>query len=89
MCLHAFAHEEVAAIDVLRSLMMFWVVSKIDGRLLPIDSGVGSSLRMPRSARRVRRYTASLVASEAAMISALQDDNATEGCFFDAQETAA
>eukprot|EP00965_Chrysotila_dentata_P005746 189655-Pleurochrysis_carterae.AAC.1 len=54
-----------------------------------MDSGVGSSLRTPRSARRVRRYTASLVASEAAMISALQDDNATLGCFFDAQKTAA
>eukprot|EP00965_Chrysotila_dentata_P113790 3761385-Pleurochrysis_carterae.AAC.2 len=57
--------------------------------LLSIESDVGSGAGKPRSAKSERRYTASLVASEAAMISASHDDSATEGCFFDAQEIAA
>eukprot|EP00965_Chrysotila_dentata_P092330 3047412-Pleurochrysis_carterae.AAC.1 len=50
---------------------------------------VGSAGDSPRSAKSDRKYTASLVASDAAMISASQEDSATEGCFLDAHEMAA
>eukprot|EP00965_Chrysotila_dentata_P015567 515355-Pleurochrysis_carterae.AAC.1 len=30
----ALAHEEVSPVDVLRSLMMFWIVSQIDRRFV-------------------------------------------------------
>eukprot|EP00965_Chrysotila_dentata_P185897 6137320-Pleurochrysis_carterae.AAC.1 len=36
-----------------------------------------------------RKYTASFVASDAAMISASHEDSAAEGCFLDAHEMAA
>eukprot|EP00965_Chrysotila_dentata_P027500 913515-Pleurochrysis_carterae.AAC.1 len=51
--------------------------------------GVGSDCRRPSSAKRARKYTASLVASEAATISASHEDSATVGCFFEDQEMAA
>eukprot|EP00965_Chrysotila_dentata_P161313 5326863-Pleurochrysis_carterae.AAC.1 len=57
--------------------------------LLSMLIGVGSGCWRPSSAKRARRYTASLVASEAAMISASQDDSATVGCFFEDHEMAA
>eukprot|EP00965_Chrysotila_dentata_P029894 995126-Pleurochrysis_carterae.AAC.1 len=40
-----------------------------------------ASLRSPSSCKRARKYTASFAASDAAMISASQDDSATDGCF--------
>eukprot|EP00965_Chrysotila_dentata_P124077 4100852-Pleurochrysis_carterae.AAC.1 len=57
--------------------------------LLSIDNKVGSAAVKPRSAKSERRYTTSLVASEAAIISALHDESATEGCFFEDHEIAA
>eukprot|EP00965_Chrysotila_dentata_P089358 2950700-Pleurochrysis_carterae.AAC.1 len=57
--------------------------------LLSIDRVVGSAAGKPRSVKSDRRYTASLVASEAAIISASHEDSAKEGCFFDAHEIAA
>eukprot|EP00965_Chrysotila_dentata_P129526 4282250-Pleurochrysis_carterae.AAC.1 len=52
-------------------------------------SEVGESRAYPRSARRARRYTASLVASLAATISASHEDKATVACFLEDQEMAA
>eukprot|EP00965_Chrysotila_dentata_P037835 1258084-Pleurochrysis_carterae.AAC.1 len=49
--------------------------------LLSRCSGVALLLRSPSSLSNVRRHAASLAASDAAMISASQDDSATEGCF--------
>eukprot|EP00965_Chrysotila_dentata_P072411 2392655-Pleurochrysis_carterae.AAC.1 len=57
--------------------------------LLSMESEVGSHGSRPRSVKRDRRYTASFAASEAAMISASQEDKATEGCFFDDHDIAA
>eukprot|EP00965_Chrysotila_dentata_P005035 164821-Pleurochrysis_carterae.AAC.1 len=57
--------------------------------LLSIESGVGSGCGRPSSAKRLRRQTASLVASEAASISASQEERATVGCFLDDQDIAA
>eukprot|EP00965_Chrysotila_dentata_P051645 1714315-Pleurochrysis_carterae.AAC.1 len=57
--------------------------------LLSMDSDVGSQGSMPRSVKRDRRYTTFFAASEAAMISASQEDKATEGCFFDDHDIAA
>eukprot|EP00965_Chrysotila_dentata_P179394 5924477-Pleurochrysis_carterae.AAC.2 len=57
--------------------------------LLSIWSDVGSVGGSPRSPNRVRKYTASFAASDAAIISASQDERATLGCFFDDQEIAA
>eukprot|EP00965_Chrysotila_dentata_P109264 3611169-Pleurochrysis_carterae.AAC.1 len=52
-------------------------------------SGVASSTSVPNSLSRVRRYVASFAASEAAMISASQEESATEGCFLLLQVIAA
>eukprot|EP00965_Chrysotila_dentata_P150541 4973245-Pleurochrysis_carterae.AAC.1 len=52
-------------------------------------SGVASSLRSPSSLSNVRKYAASFAASDAAMISASQDDSATDGCFLLLQVMAA
>eukprot|EP00965_Chrysotila_dentata_P110672 3656822-Pleurochrysis_carterae.AAC.1 len=57
--------------------------------LLSRWSGVASTSRVPSSSRSERRYTASFAASEAAIISASQDDRATEGCFLLLQVIAA
>eukprot|EP00965_Chrysotila_dentata_P117082 3869411-Pleurochrysis_carterae.AAC.4 len=58
--------------------------------LLSIWSDVGSAAGSPRSSNIVRKYTASFVASDASMISASQNDKASQGhCFFDNQEIAA
>eukprot|EP00965_Chrysotila_dentata_P111272 3678766-Pleurochrysis_carterae.AAC.1 len=57
--------------------------------LLSTCSGVGSACWTPSSLKRERRYTASLVASEAATISASQLDRETDACFFEAHEIAA
>eukprot|EP00965_Chrysotila_dentata_P020474 678602-Pleurochrysis_carterae.AAC.1 len=57
--------------------------------LLSNDREVGSSVAKPRSVKSERRYTASFVASEAAIISASDDESATEGCFFEDHEIAA
>eukprot|EP00965_Chrysotila_dentata_P043061 1429909-Pleurochrysis_carterae.AAC.1 len=54
-----------------------------------MEIAVGFGAGCPRSARSERRYTASFVTSEAAIISASQDDRATEGCFLEAHEMAA
>ena len=43
---------------------------------------------IPNSAVRPARWTASLLASEAATISASQEDKATVACFLDAHEMA-
>eukprot|EP00965_Chrysotila_dentata_P079643 2626633-Pleurochrysis_carterae.AAC.2 len=53
--------------------------------LLSMDNDVGSLGSRPRSVKRDRRY----IASDAAMISASQEDKATEGCFFDDHDIAA
>eukprot|EP00965_Chrysotila_dentata_P106262 3509229-Pleurochrysis_carterae.AAC.1 len=86
----------MAAVNVFRALMMLRVVGQADSGfivqiadLLSKASDVGSQGARPRSVKRERRYTASLVASEAAIISASQDDRATDGCFLDAHEMAA
>eukprot|EP00965_Chrysotila_dentata_P208518 6184733-Pleurochrysis_carterae.AAC.2 len=34
MCFYAFAHEEVAPVDVLRTLMVFGIISQIDRRFV-------------------------------------------------------
>eukprot|EP00965_Chrysotila_dentata_P195983 6177309-Pleurochrysis_carterae.AAC.1 len=34
MCFNALAHEEVAPVDVLGMLMVFWIVSQIDRRFV-------------------------------------------------------
>eukprot|EP00965_Chrysotila_dentata_P203299 6181630-Pleurochrysis_carterae.AAC.3 len=53
-------------------------------------SGVALSLiGSPSSLSKVRKYTASFAASDAAMISASQEDSATEGCFLLLQVMAA
>eukprot|EP00965_Chrysotila_dentata_P087133 2876387-Pleurochrysis_carterae.AAC.1 len=52
-------------------------------------SEVGSLRGKPRSLRSARRYTASLVASLAATISASHDESATVACFFDDHDIAA
>eukprot|EP00965_Chrysotila_dentata_P219232 6191012-Pleurochrysis_carterae.AAC.1 len=49
--------------------------------LLSRCSGVALLESSPSSSSSVRKYVASLAALEAAMISASQDENATEGCF--------
>eukprot|EP00965_Chrysotila_dentata_P151037 4991485-Pleurochrysis_carterae.AAC.1 len=49
--------------------------------LLSRCSGVASLLFSPSSSSSARKYVASLAASEAAMISASQDESATDGCF--------
>eukprot|EP00965_Chrysotila_dentata_P167403 5527773-Pleurochrysis_carterae.AAC.1 len=54
-----------------------------------MESAVGSACGKPRSSKRARRYTASLVASDAATISASQEDRATVACFLEDQEIAA
>eukprot|EP00965_Chrysotila_dentata_P168487 5563844-Pleurochrysis_carterae.AAC.1 len=57
--------------------------------LLSTCSGVGSDCVVPSSPKRDWRYTASLVASEAATISASQLDREADACFLEAQEIAA
>eukprot|EP00965_Chrysotila_dentata_P074340 2455927-Pleurochrysis_carterae.AAC.1 len=57
--------------------------------LLSMDNDVGSQGSRPRSVNRDRRYIASFAASDAAMVSASQEDKATEGCFFDDHDIAA
>eukprot|EP00965_Chrysotila_dentata_P066030 2186293-Pleurochrysis_carterae.AAC.1 len=57
--------------------------------LLSRCSGVASAIVSPSSLRSARRYAASFAASEAAIISASQDDSATEGCFLLLQVIAA
>eukprot|EP00965_Chrysotila_dentata_P064829 2148933-Pleurochrysis_carterae.AAC.3 len=51
--------------------------------LLSMDRLVGAADGKPRSSNSERKYTAFLVALDAAMISASQDDEATDGCFLD------
>eukprot|EP00965_Chrysotila_dentata_P085780 2830896-Pleurochrysis_carterae.AAC.1 len=57
--------------------------------LLSIERDVGSAVVSPRSWKSERKYTASFVASDAAMICASHEESATEGCFLDAHEMAA
>eukprot|EP00965_Chrysotila_dentata_P004324 140860-Pleurochrysis_carterae.AAC.4 len=57
--------------------------------LLSTCSGMGFDCVAPSSLNRERRYTASLVASEAATISASQLDRETDACFLEAHEIAA
>eukprot|EP00965_Chrysotila_dentata_P033307 1109080-Pleurochrysis_carterae.AAC.1 len=57
--------------------------------LLSRCSSVASSAGSPSSRNNARRYVASLAASEAAMISASQEGNATVGCFLLLQVMAA
>eukprot|EP00965_Chrysotila_dentata_P173821 5738052-Pleurochrysis_carterae.AAC.1 len=57
--------------------------------LLSMDNDVGSPGSRPRSVKRDRRYIASFAASDAAIITASQEDRATEGCFFDDHNIAA
>eukprot|EP00965_Chrysotila_dentata_P101861 3362512-Pleurochrysis_carterae.AAC.1 len=56
--------------------------------LLSVWSDVGSVGGSPRSSKRVRKYTASFAASDAAIISVSQDERATQGYFFEDQEMA-
>ena len=58
--------------------------------LLSSDRRMGSEDGLkPSSATKRSRYTASLAASEAAMISDSQEDKAIVGCFLEPQEIAA
>eukprot|EP00965_Chrysotila_dentata_P028005 931102-Pleurochrysis_carterae.AAC.1 len=57
--------------------------------LLSRCSAVASATFSPSSSSSVRRYVASFAASEAAIISASQDDSATDGCFLLLQVIAA
>eukprot|EP00965_Chrysotila_dentata_P259549 6213596-Pleurochrysis_carterae.AAC.3 len=57
--------------------------------MLSMASDVGASVSTPNSFSSARKYTASLVASDAAIISASQDERATVACFLEAQEIAA
>eukprot|EP00965_Chrysotila_dentata_P130738 4322590-Pleurochrysis_carterae.AAC.1 len=56
---------------------------------LSMDKDVGCGQSTPNSAKSARRYTASLVPSEAVTISASQEERATVGCFLEAHEIAA
>eukprot|EP00965_Chrysotila_dentata_P224369 6194137-Pleurochrysis_carterae.AAC.3 len=45
------------AIDVLRAVVMFGIVSEVDRRFLSMESVVGSAEGHPRSANKERRAT--------------------------------
>ena len=74
-------------------LVLAWFSGLYDesiAALLSKDRRMGSRSGLnPNSALNRSRYTASLAASEAAMISDSHDDKAIVGCFFEPHEIAA
>eukprot|EP00965_Chrysotila_dentata_P019162 638425-Pleurochrysis_carterae.AAC.1 len=59
----------------------FGLYAKSIADMLSMDKDVGCGHSTPNSEKSARRYTASLVASEAATISASHEERATVGCF--------
>ena len=90
--LDTFADKEVPAIDVLGARMKFWIIGDSDGGLVVhahLQRLGGTVSEFVEELREVERKIASLAASEAAMISASQEDSATLVCFLEPQETTA
>eukprot|EP00965_Chrysotila_dentata_P215334 6188715-Pleurochrysis_carterae.AAC.3 len=84
-------NRRVPPVNVLRALVVLRVVGKVD-RQLVVHRHTWSAqtpAESPRSSNSDRTCAAFLATSHAAMISASQEDSATDGCFFDAQEIAA
>eukprot|EP00965_Chrysotila_dentata_P193634 6175882-Pleurochrysis_carterae.AAC.1 len=80
------------AVDVLRTRMVLRVICKVDGGFVVQVQRcrlVGAFAELVEHMSNVRKYAASFAASDAAMISASQDDSATDGCFLLLQVMAA
>ena len=85
---HTFANEEMTTLDVFNTFVVLGVVRKITSSSI-VATKLGRRVVTYTEFMSPRRWRASLAASDKAIISASQEERATDVCFVEAQLTEA